>query len=117
MSTTPQQPIGSGFTADCTIAEVLKGVDLTGRLAIVTGGYSGIGTAMTRGLSDAGATVVVPARRPDVARREVGGVPGVEVAGLDLADLGSVERFASDFLAPGRSIDMLVNNAAVMPTS
>lgn len=66
---TPQHPINSGFTADSTIAEVLKGIDLTGQLAVVTGGYSGIGTAVTRGLSVAGATVVVPARRPDQARQ------------------------------------------------
>lgn len=112
--TTPQRPINSGFTADSTIADVLDGIDLTGKLAIVTGGYSGIGTAVTRGLSDAGATVVVPARRPAQARKEIGDVPGVEIAELDLADLGSVERFASDFLATGRSISMLVNNAAVM---
>jgi transcriptional regulator with XRE-family HTH domain len=77
---------------------VLSGIDLTGRLAIVTGGYSGIGTAVTRGLSDAGATVVVPARRPDQAREVLGGVAGAEVAELDLADLGSVERFAQEFL-------------------
>jgi len=111
---TPQHPVNSGFTADSTIAEVLSGIDLTGRLAIVTGGYSGIGTAVTRGLSDAGATVVVPARRPDQAREVLGGVAGAEVAELDLADLGSVERFAQEFLASGRSVDMLINNAAVM---
>jgi NAD(P)-dependent dehydrogenase (short-subunit alcohol dehydrogenase family) len=111
---TPQHPLNSGFTADSTIADVLAGTDLTGQLAIVTGGYSGIGTAVTRGLSDAGATVVVPARRPDQARREIGDVARVEIAPLDLADLGSVERFTDDFLASGRSVDMLVNNAAVM---
>jgi NAD(P)-dependent dehydrogenase (short-subunit alcohol dehydrogenase family) len=111
---TPQRPIGSGFTADSTIADVLAGLDLTGRLAVVTGGYSGIGTAVTRGLSDAGATVIVPARRPEQARAEAGAVKGVEIDELDLADLGSVARFAGRFLASGRQIDLLVNNAAVM---
>ena len=111
---TPQHPVNSGFTADSTITDVLAGIDLTGQLAIVTGGYSGIGTAVTRGLSEAGATVVVPARRPDQARKEIGEVPGVEIAELDLADLGRVQRFADDFLASGRSVDMLINNAAVM---
>jgi len=53
---TAQHPINSGFTNDSTIAEVLAGIDLVGKLAIVTGGYSGIGTAVTRGLSDDGAT-------------------------------------------------------------
>jgi short chain dehydrogenase len=101
--TTPQHPISSGFSDNSTIAEVLKGIDLAGRLAIVTGGYSGIGTAVTRGLSDAGATVVVPARRPDQARKEIGDVARVEIAELDLADLASVERFfAADFLTSGR---------------
>jgi NAD(P)-dependent dehydrogenase (short-subunit alcohol dehydrogenase family) len=111
---TAQHPINSGFTADSTIAEVLAGIDLAGKLAIVTGGYSGIGSAVTRGLSNAGATVVVPARRPDQAHKEVGDVPRAEIAELDLADLGSVERFAGEFLATGRRVDMLVNNAAVM---
>ena len=80
----------------------MKGIDLTGRLAIVTGGYSGIGAAVTRGLSDAGATVVVAARRPDHARKEIGDVARVEIVELDLADLGSVERFAGEFLATDR---------------
>jgi hypothetical protein len=44
---TPQHPINSGFMADSIIADVLEGIDLTGKLAIVTGGYSGIGTAVT----------------------------------------------------------------------
>jgi NAD(P)-dependent dehydrogenase (short-subunit alcohol dehydrogenase family) len=66
--TTPQRPINSGFTADSTIADVLAGIDLTGRLAIVTGGYSGIGTAVTRGLSKAGATVVVAACHHSTSR-------------------------------------------------
>ena len=111
---TPQHAINSGFTADSTIAEVMNGIDLTGRLAIVTGGYSGIGTAVTRGLSDAGATVVVAARRPEQARKEIGDVARVEIAELDLADLGSVDRFAGEFLATDRGVDMLINNAAVM---
>jgi NAD(P)-dependent dehydrogenase (short-subunit alcohol dehydrogenase family) len=111
---TPQHPINSGFNADSTIADVLEGVDLTGRLAIVTGGYSGIGTAVTRGLSAAGATVVVPARRPEQARKEIGSIERVELDDLDLADLQSVARFADRFLASGRQIDMLINNAAVM---
>ena len=111
---TAQHPIDSGFTADSTITDVLAGIDLTGRLAIVTGGYSGIGTAVTRGLSAAGATVVVPARRPDQARQASGDGPRGAVAQLARADLGSVERFADEFLASGRSVDLLVNNAAVM---
>jgi len=111
---TPQRPIDSGFDADSRISDVLAGVDLTGQLAVVTGGYSGIGTAVTRGLAAAGASVIVPARRPDRAREEIGDLDGVEVEKMDLADLDSVRGLADRLLADGRGIDVLVNNAAIM---
>ncbi|HEY4454685.1 MAG TPA: oxidoreductase [Pseudonocardiaceae bacterium] len=114
MTSTAQHPIGSGFDADSTISDVLAGVDLTGTLAVVTGGYSGIGTAVTVGLAAAGASVIVPARRPDRARAEVGHVDGVEIEELDLADLTSVRGLADRLIAGGRGIDFLINNAAIM---
>ncbi|MEP6799912.1 MAG: SDR family NAD(P)-dependent oxidoreductase [Lapillicoccus sp.] len=112
--TTSQQPIGSGFGATTTADEVLAGIDLTGRLAVVTGGYSGIGIEATRALTKAGAHVVVPARRPDVAREQLAGVESAEVDELDLGDLGSVEAFAGRFLASGRTIDIVIDSAAIM---
>src|SRR4051794_23016773 len=111
---TPQQKIGSGFGAKSTAAEVLEGIDLSGRLAVVTGGYSGIGIETTRGLVEHGAHVVVPARRPDVAREALAGIDDVEVDELDLADLDSVATFADRFLGTGREIDVLINSAAIM---
>jgi NAD(P)-dependent dehydrogenase (short-subunit alcohol dehydrogenase family) len=117
---TPQQPIGSGFGASSTAAEVLDGIDLTGKLAVVTGGYSGIGLETTRALVGAGATVVVPARRPEVAASALERLAGPEgraavgVDQLDLGDLDSVEAFASRFLATGRPVDLLINNAGIM---
>ena len=57
-----QKPIGSGFDAKSTAEDVIKGIDLTGKLAVVTGGYAGIGTETTRVLLAAGAKVVIPAR-------------------------------------------------------
>jgi NAD(P)-dependent dehydrogenase (short-subunit alcohol dehydrogenase family) len=114
MATTPQHKIGSGFGASTTAAEVIQGIDLNGTLAIVTGGYSGLGLETTRALAKAGAHVVVPARRPDAARHAVQFIDNVEVDELDLADLDGVERFAERFLDSGRSIDLLINNAAVM---
>ena len=111
---TPQHKIHSGFGYRSTAAEVLEGIDLTGRLAIVTGGYSGLGLETTRALVGAGATVVVPARRPDAAREALTGVERVEVDELDLGDLDTVHGFAARFLESGRSIDMLINNAAIM---
>jgi len=111
---TPQQPIGSGFGHSSTAAEVLEGIDLSGKLAIVTGGYSGIGREAVRALTAAGAHVIVPARRPETAREELGDIEGVEVDELDLADLASVEAFAERFLASGRGIDLIITNAGVM---
>jgi NAD(P)-dependent dehydrogenase (short-subunit alcohol dehydrogenase family) len=112
---TPQQPIGSGFGASSTAAEVLDGIDLAGQVAVVTGGYSGIGLETTRALAGAGAHVVVPARRPEVAASALADVDGsAEVDELDLGDLGSVGGFATRFLATGRPVHLLVDNAGIM---
>src|SRR6476620_1361751 len=109
-----QHKIQSGFGAHTTAAEVLRGVDLMGRRAVFTGGYSGIGLETTRALADAGAHVVVPARRRERAEDAVAGMDAVDVDELDLADLASVHGFADRFLATGRSIDILINNAGIM---
>lgn len=85
---------------------------LNGTLAIVTGGYSGIGLETSRALAALGARVVVPARRPAEARAALGDT--AEVDELDLANLDSVRQFAERFLASGRRIDILVANAGVM---
>ncbi|HEY0453037.1 SDR family NAD(P)-dependent oxidoreductase [Actinophytocola sp.] len=110
--TTPQHKIGSGFGFSSTADDVLAGIDLSGKLAIVTGGYSGIGIETTRALAKAGAHVVVPARRPESAREAVGDL--AEVAELDLGDLDSVRDFADGFLATGRDIDIVINSAGIM---
>ncbi|MEV0739434.1 SDR family NAD(P)-dependent oxidoreductase [Streptomyces sp. NPDC050549] len=112
--TTAQHKIGSGFDAKSTADDVLEGLDLGGKLAILTGGYSGLGLEATRALTRAGARVVVPARRPDAAREAVAGLPGVEVDELDLADLESVRGFAERFLASGRTVDYMIDNAGIM---
>ncbi|MGW3498919.1 SDR family NAD(P)-dependent oxidoreductase [Streptomyces sp. NPDC001020] len=111
---TPQHKIGSGFGARSTADDVLRGIDLSGRLAVVTGGYSGLGLETTRALTEAGARVVVPARRRDVAAQALAGIDRVKVDQLDLGDLESVRAFADRFLASGRTIDIVINNAGVM---
>ncbi|WP_427018719.1 SDR family NAD(P)-dependent oxidoreductase [Pseudarthrobacter sp. P1] len=115
---TAQQPIGSGFGHGSTAAEVLTGVDLHGKTAIVTGGYSGLGLETVRALASAGAHVVVPARRVDHAHAVLHAAglrePAVEVGALDLGDQLSVSDFATWFLHSGRGLDILVNNAAIM---
>ncbi|MGW4910578.1 SDR family NAD(P)-dependent oxidoreductase [Streptomyces sp. NPDC004270] len=113
-TTTPQHKIGSGFGADSTADDVLAGLDLDGRLAIVTGGYSGLGLETTRALTKAGAHVVVPARRAEAAREALAGLDRVEVDELDLGDLDSVRGFAERFLASGRTVDFVIGNAGIM---
>ena len=112
--TTPQHPIGSGFGAASTASEVLEGIDLSGTLAVVTGGYSGIGLETTRALAGAGATVVVPARRPETAAEAIAGIAGAEVEALDLGDLSSVAAFAQRMLAGGRPIGIVIDSAGIM---
>jgi NAD(P)-dependent dehydrogenase (short-subunit alcohol dehydrogenase family) len=115
---TPQHAIGSGFGYRTTAAEAVAGIDLSGKLAIVTGGYSGLGLETVRALANAGADLVVPARRRGHAEEMLAGVdPGagsIEVDELDLSDLDSVRGFAQRFLDSGRAVDILINNAAVM---
>jgi NAD(P)-dependent dehydrogenase (short-subunit alcohol dehydrogenase family) len=116
MTRTAQQPIGSGFGHDSTATEVLAGVDLHGKSAIVTGGYSGLGLETVRALVGAGAQVTVPARRPGHARDVLAaaGLGDVDVRAMDLGDQASVKAFASGYLDAGRGLDILINNAAIM---
>lgn len=120
MSTAPQngiglqRPVGSPFGRHSTTSDVLAGVDLTRTRALVTGGYVGLGLETTRALCAAGAHVVVPARREDVAREALGDLPDAEVGTMDLADLESVRAFAEEVLAAAHPIDLLITNAGVM---
>ena len=111
---TEQKPIGSGFGAQTTASEVLVGEDLTGRLAVVTGGYSGLGLETTRTLVAAGAEVIVPARRPEVAAQALAGSDRVTTMPLDLGDLDSVRAFVHHIVEQGRPIHILINNAGIM---
>jgi len=112
---TKQEPINSPFHAKSTALEVIKGVDLSGKIAIVTGGYSGIGVETVRALVAAGADVLVPARdmaKAKDALKEFGAK--VSVAEMDLSDLSSVRKFARDQVAAGKPVHLLINNAGVM---
>ncbi len=112
--TTQQAPIGSGFTAASTTADVIRGIDLVGKVAIVTGGYSGLGRETVRTFLSAGARVIVPARDVERARKALDGIGGVEIEEMDLTDPTSIDAFARRFLASGLPLDMLVNSAGIM---
>jgi NAD(P)-dependent dehydrogenase (short-subunit alcohol dehydrogenase family) len=94
-----QQPLHSGFNAVSTATEVIKGINLTGKIAIVTGGSAGIGLETTKVFAAAGATVIVPARDLEKAKRHLEGIRNVELATMDLLDPDSIDAFAEKFLA------------------
>ncbi len=110
---TQQTPIGSGFGASTTASEVIRGIDLSGKVAIVTGGSSGIGLETTRVLHSAGARVIVPARDHDKAATALEGIDGVEIEAMDLIDPASIDAFAVKFLATGSPLHILVNSAGI----
>lgn len=89
---TPQKPIPSGFGWHTTATEILRGRDLNGKIAIVTGGHSGIGVETTRALAKAGARVIVGARSQEKAQAAISDLTCVEAQELDLIDPDSIDR-------------------------
>ena len=113
--TTPQAPIDSPFGYRSTAQEVIAGIDLAGQTALVTGGYSGLGTETVRALAGAGAHVIVGARRPDAALGDLAGIDGqISVLPLDLSDPASIDAFAVSVAQIADRLDLLINNAAIM---
>lgn len=109
-----QKPVESGFNANSTSTEVINGIDLTGKVAIVTGGNTGIGLETVRTLASAGATVIVPARDLDKAKQKLQGIPNVELEEMDLMNPDSIDAFAEKFLTSDRPLHLLINNAGIM---
>jgi NAD(P)-dependent dehydrogenase (short-subunit alcohol dehydrogenase family) len=112
-----QDLITTPFGTETTALEVVAGIDLSGKRAVVTGGASGIGVETVRALAQAGAAVTIAARKLDVAEavaaeiRADTGNDDVAFAALELTDRDSIERFAAAWDGP---LDILVNNAGVM---
>jgi len=108
-------PFGPNSTAD----EVIAGVDLRGKRAIVTGSSSGIGEETARALASAGAEVTLAVRNLESGRAaaatiaESTGRELVDVAALDLSDRRSVRAFVTAWRGP---LHILVNNAGIMAT-
>ena len=113
--TTPQTPLASPFGYRSTATEVIEARDLSGKVALVTGGYSGLGLETVRALAGAGARVIVGARRPDVAAQDLRDVAGeVAILKLDLSDPVSIDAFAGEVAALVPALHILISNAAVM---
>src|ERR1700761_1790401 len=105
------------FGVSSTAAEVIDGVDLSGRRVVVTGGASGLGAETARALAAAGAQGTLAVRDPSAGRSTADAITTatgrrtVHDRPLDLSDLGSVAAFAASWDGP---LDVLVNNAGVM---
>jgi NAD(P)-dependent dehydrogenase (short-subunit alcohol dehydrogenase family) len=109
--------ITTPFTAEPTAADVVNGIDLDGRRAIVTGGASGIGIETARALAGAGAEVTLAVRNRETGEHTADNIIAttgnkrVFVAPLDLADRGAIASFVTAWRGP---LHILVNNAGVM---
>jgi len=116
MAQSNQIPVASNFNRKSTGKEVLADINLSGKVAIVTGGYSGIGFETTRALAEKGVKVIVPARSKQKATDNLAGIEGrVEIASMDLSDLQSVRAFANKILTEIDQVDFLINNAGILP--
>ncbi|QHC71850.1 SDR family NAD(P)-dependent oxidoreductase [Rathayibacter sp. VKM Ac-2801] len=105
------------FGAESTALEVVDGIDLRNRTAVVTGAGSGIGVETARALAAAGAAVTLAVRDVTTGNRVAAdirastGNDAVHAAFVDLADVGSIRSFADSWSGP---LHLLVNNAGVM---
>ena len=110
-----QKPIISGFDSKSDADKIVKEKDLSGKIAIVTGGYSGIGLETTRALVAIGAKVIIPAKRAEVAVQNLEGIVSKEnIVEMDLGNLNSVRKFTEDFKESFGKLDLLINNAGIM---
>mgnify|MGYP000042553249 FL=1 len=110
-----QTPTRSGFHSKTNANEITNGIDLNEKIAIVTGGYSGIGLETTRELVATGAKVIIPAKRTEVAVQNLEGIVSKEnIVEMDLGNLNSVKKFTEDFKESFGKLDLLINNAGIM---
>ncbi|MER7890863.1 SDR family NAD(P)-dependent oxidoreductase [Micromonospora sp. NPDC094482] len=109
--------VNTPFSRETTALEVVRGIDLAGRRAVVTGGASGIGVETARALAQAGADVTLAVRNPQAGQEAAADITAttgndrILVAPLDLADQGSVATFVANWDGP---LHILVNNAGIM---
>ena len=112
---TQQTPIDTGIGRKPEATEVMEKIDLSGKTAVVTGGYSGIGIETVRALTNAGATVLVPSRDVDRAIKTLDGIiPAEQIGFMDLSDLPTVARYGKDLSSAYPVIDLAIFNAGVM---
>lgn len=114
-----QIPLDVPFTGETTAKQIVEAsnVNLTNKVIIITGGHAGLGLEVTRALAPTNATIILGARRVEVAQKAVQDLIAagakIEIEQLDLAERISVTAFADKFLASNRPLDILINNAGI----
>lgn len=114
MTVQQQTQLRTGLTAASTADEVMTGVNLGGTTVLVTGGYSGLGLETTQALVKAGARVLVPARRVELAHARLEGLAEVTVIPMDLADVVSVRMACEQLRECEKRLDIVIAAAGVM---
>jgi NAD(P)-dependent dehydrogenase (short-subunit alcohol dehydrogenase family) len=112
-----QNAIQTRFDLNSTADDVVAGVDLSGKLAIITGGAAGIGKETARALASRGAHVIIGGRNKaaiEAAAKELSSAGTAQARELDLLSLKSVRDFADWVLSLGRPLDLLILNAGIM---
>ncbi|WP_400245014.1 SDR family NAD(P)-dependent oxidoreductase [Niallia sp. JL1B1071] len=113
-----QQPLQTGNTARTTTDEVIKDIDLSGKIIIITGGAAGLGLETTKTLAKAGAAIIIPVRNPAKAQASLAGISNVELypASFDLSDRNTIKSFCQWFQKTHQKLDILINGAGIMAT-
>jgi NAD(P)-dependent dehydrogenase (short-subunit alcohol dehydrogenase family) len=115
-----QAPLNSPFGNRSVAGDVIAGIDLKGKTAVVTGASAGLGVETVRALASAGARVVMPVRSREKGEKAAAdlrastGNKAIETAAMDLEDFDSVRAFAKSFVASGSPLHILINNAGIM---
>lgn len=96
--------------------EIVTDLDLNGKIFVMTGGHTGTGREAAKAFISKGATVIALTNDIDWAKRNLKGLPNVEIEYLDLQKPKTIDDFASKFLKSGRQIDVLINSAGIHNT-
>ncbi|WP_224962696.1 SDR family NAD(P)-dependent oxidoreductase [Geomonas subterranea] len=111
-----QHPLDSEFNHDTEAKDVVKGLDLSGKTVVLTGGHSGTGREAAKALAGAGATIIALARDVKRARQNLRGLSNCVVEYVDLLEPASIKAFVDKILKSGSPIHILINSAGIMGT-
>ena len=102
-----QKPVDSNFNSQSSADKIIKDVNLKKNISIITGGYSGIGLETTKALVKAGANVIIPAKRPELAIKNLEGIVSKEnIISMDLGNLNSIKSFTDAFIEKHNRLDI-----------